>query len=1724
MKSILRIALAVALWAGIAPAASAQISGTVFIPSLAYPTLDSVVKALNIQGVGAGGLTINMTVDETAPAGGYRLGSAVLNSSLAVAKPLVINGNNRQITGQTGVGNNDGVFLLSGTDYVTIDGFKIIAAGGTNDAERIEWGIALLKRSATAPYDGCQNVTIRNCAITLGGATLSTGIYLNHSLATSGATLSTAGAVAGDANSNITITRDSLMGAVRGVVTSGISTAGARDYNNLIGGTTASDGNYVMLAQNATTGYGTYAVYDSVLTVNNNSFQNITGQTGNFNLITLGNSRGNITIQNNRLDLTNDGTGNAVTGFFNAAPGALPNSGLDDTSAIFIFSNNTLTGSNSNANNGTVYGFRSVGMNARRATVTDNTISNINWGSAFFSGSVYALDYTAGAADSVNVSSNTIADIIKNGSGFGSLYTATVRNTGGTGTRGLTYESNRIQRITADNALFGHYVESRTALNQTTRSRLNITDSLYLSKPFAAGIFTSYMSSRGLNSEVANNSVRRIAGAFGANIEVYWAQGDQNPAIHDNLVDSINGGNGTIRFNTDVTVGGGSYYLNTVRNVTNAAGMVYGAYFSPVTSTASFNVYNNLITNLSKTGTGGARHRGIYGNGTGIMSVYNNTVSNLNVNVNYNGNADDLVGIYVGNTGTYRLLHNTVRIATAGSPTTFSATGVFYENGANTLLRNNLINVNCAPAGNGTVVALRRLSGTAGTAPANLNDTTNNNVYYAPDAANSYWYAEGTLTSNVVNAFRLSTDPSVNGSCSSSYKALMMPRERSSFVENNLVAVGTAGLFAPTGASYAKRNAVRQSGLPAITNDQNNVARPPAADVGTLQFTGTPLDGTAPSITIVNPLSNFCYITQRVAAVIRDTSGVRRGAGTQPRLYYIKTTSSNTFTVPNTAAGNGWKWVEPAAIVGDTFFFVPNYAILNGGIVPGDAIAYFVVAQDSAVTPNVAYRTTTFPATYCPASVDLSAAPPVTSTPANAVTVTFSDKTVTPAGPITFCARNVISATQIDTNKVVLKAVVAANLTYQWKRGTTVLAGETKDSIVVSTSGNYSVVIVNNAFGCRDSSAAVSVTVTSGPAATISPSPTASTCATDSVRLITNNASGLTYTWYRNDTLIAGAVDSFYFAKVGGSYKVRVSSGAMCSNITGVPTVVTINAFPLPTAAITNNTPATFCDGDSVILRTGSAPGLTYQWRRNNVVIAGATDSLYTAKLGGDYTVRITTSDGCNRTSAIKTVVVNPIPAAAISPASSAFFCANASVTLSAAPAPPGFTYQWKLGGTNITGATGATYSTNVVGSYTVQVTSTAGCTKLSTAVAVTSSPLPVVTITSSPTNTTVCAGNTVTLTGNNITGRSYQWLLNNAPITGATSLSYGATASGSYRLKATINATSCTDTSTAIVVTVNPLPVVVIATTGTSPICANDSIVLKVASPVNTSFQYQWRYNNTNIPSATDTVYTARNNSGAYTVRATNPVTGCVGTSAPFNLVVNPLPVTNITYNSPLSFCEGGGVVLNAQAPAGATLSWYRNGTQIQPIVSTSFYLAQTSGSYTVRVISAAGCLYTSNAVPVTVFPLPAPIITRSNDTLFAGPQTYLTYQWYRNGSIISGANNSFYRVTTNAGYSVQVSDANGCENTSSTYSFGNVGLGSSVAKGTIKIYPNPTTGFVKVEAPVAVDITVRDATGRVVRTLKGANEIEFGDLADGLYLVYLTDAKTHEALYTEKITKVSR
>lgn len=94
----------------------------------------------------------------------------------------------------------------------------------------------------------------------------------------------------------------------------------------------------------------------------------------------------------------------------------------------------------------------------------------------------------------------------------------------------------------------------------------------------------------------------------------------------------------------------------------------------------------------------------------------------------------------------------------------------------------------------------------------------------------------------------------------------------------------------------------------------------------------------------------------------------------------------------------------------------------------------------------------------------------------------------------------------------------------------------------------------------------------------------------------------------------------------------------------------------------------------------------------------------------------------------------------------------------------------------------------------------------------------------------------------------------------------------------------------------------------------------------------------------------------------------------------------------------------------------------------------ADSSGSYYAQVRDSSGCLALTDTVELTVHPLPPePTVYQQGDSLFTdlqGPE----HQWYRNGTLISGATEPGYRVSDSGSFYLEVEDSNGCRNYSDT------------------------------------------------------------------------------------------
>ncbi len=351
-------------------------------------------------------------------------------------------------------------------------------------------------------------------------------------------------------------------------------------------------------------------------------------------------------------------------------------------------------------------------------------------------------------------------------------------------------------------------------------------------------------------------------------------------------------------------------------------------------------------------------------------------------------------------------------------------------------------------------------------------------------------------------------------------------------------------------------------------------------------------------------------------------------------------------------------------------------------------------------------------------------------------------------------------------------------------------------------------------------------------------------------------------------------------------------------------------AYPANIAGSVN-----ICIGGTATL-TDATPGGVWSSVLLTVATVGPLSGVVSGIGAGTTQISYSMGGACVATTI---ATVNAFPTATITPSGTTVLCTGSTLMLTAT-AGVGYTYQWKLGGVNIPGATNMTYTATATGNYTVVISNSASCSSTSAVTIVNSATPPLATITPA-TSTTFCVGGSVVLNANSGAGYTYQWQLGGSPIAGATNISYTASAAGNYTVVVT-NPAGCSTTSTAATVTVLPMPTSAITPAGPTTFCAPGSVALNANT--GGGLTYQWQLGGASIGGATGSSYTA-SGSGNYTVIVTQ--TGCSTLSSPVTVTAQVLAVAPITGTS--SVCMGSTTPL-ADATAGGTWISGNMGTAI--------------------------------------------------------------------------------------------------------------------------------------------------------------------------------------------------
>jgi PKD repeat protein/predicted nucleotidyltransferase len=303
----------------------------------------------------------------------------------------------------------------------------------------------------------------------------------------------------------------------------------------------------------------------------------------------------------------------------------------------------------------------------------------------------------------------------------------------------------------------------------------------------------------------------------------------------------------------------------------------------------------------------------------------------------------------------------------------------------------------------------------------------------------------------------------------------------------------------------------------------------------------------------------------------------------------------------------------------------------------------------------------------------------------------------------------------------------------------------------------------------------------------------------------------------------------------------------------------------------------------------------------------------------------------------------------------------------------------------------------------------------------------------------TFCKGDSVTLSVPQNVSYLYTWKVDGDGLTGSNTNIYVAKLSGYYTVEVVNSKGNCSTSSSQVVVNAQNAPMApFISAWGAQQFCQGDSVNLSVTNTI--GYTYQWKLNGGAVGSDQNT-HVAKT-AGLYSIVVSNS-TGCSANSTNnINVTVNPKPdITTVSISGAQSFCQGESVTLSVTNNLAYTYQWKNNLTNISNATSSS-YIAQSTGTYSLSITNANGCSYKTENVAVTTSPAPsAPAISAAGPIQFCqGDSVVLSvtqtagysYQWKLNGGAVGTGSNQF--IAKNAGvYNIVVSNSNNCSVSSS-------------------------------------------------------------------------------------------
>jgi len=538
-----------------------------------------------------------------------------------------------------------------------------------------------------------------------------------------------------------------------------------------------------------------------------------------------------------------------------------------------------------------------------------------------------------------------------------------------------------------------------------------------------------------------------------------------------------------------------------------------------------------------------------------------------------------------------------------------------------------------------------------------------------------------------------------------------------------------------------------------------------------------------------------------------------------------------------------------------------------------------------------------------------------------------------------------------DKTVVLVSSKTSGN---QWYKDGAIIIGANNDSLTITSSGSYQVKYTNDLACESELSLARNVTIISLPIKpVISGNTNSNYCEGSSVVISSSSITG--NQWYKNGTLISGAVNMDYSVTNSGIYSLKVTNSNGCVSVKSDSIDITIK--PIPLAIIEQGVELSFsnCTNIPITLKAKDqvvSGSTSYEWYYKSTFsgsesILPTTTQNHSATNAGYYRVKVTT-DGCYEISSLTRIYDPPI----LNTTSTAV-CVGDSVTISALNSGiPNPIYKWFKNNVELSGESNVTLKAYQTGTYYVQVSSSSSIVSANSCpVYITVNSLPSVSITGNPSNLKACSGDSVILSAvaSGASSYTYKWI-KDGTLLSDTLINFSANVNGNYQVRVNDN-NGCVNTSAISSVEIlalpNPPSIAVLSQTT----CTTSTGSIKVNSPIGAGYTYSmdggtFQMNNTFLSV----------NVGEHSVRVKN-ADGCISLASNMveilaNAGAPSLPVATVT-EQPTCFVSIGKIVVTA--PIGAEYTYSIDSTTYQSGLNFS---SVSAGSYRLRVKNTDGCI----------------------------------------------------------------------------------------------------------------------------------------------------------------------